>query len=173
MLTQETPCCIFANFVVKLQDDDSRQQLLLQVLTKSEQMECFMQERKHSLCVKVQQAAMWLPKVSQPHQVSEGQQQQQQQSRPLQRNISGSDNAETGYVNICGIALPCNILNASSVLAAPAGHTLIHTGAVDDNLKAAALALCQTRPLLLEGPPGQLQHHLLMCCSVLSLAMRC
>ncbi|KAL0049173.1 hypothetical protein WJX82_008148 [Trebouxia sp. C0006] len=39
-------------------DDDSRQQLLLHVLTKAEQMECFMQERKRSLSVKVQQAAM-------------------------------------------------------------------------------------------------------------------
>jgi len=149
----------------------------LQVLTKAEQMECFMQERKRSLCVKVQQAAMWLPKVTQPHQVPEGQQQQQQQQqdRPLQRNISGSDNARqrTGYVNICGIALPCKTLDASSILAAPAGHSLIYTAAVDDNLKAAALALCQTRPLLLEGPPGQLQHHLLMCCFTLFLAMRC
>ena len=138
-----------------------------------------MQERKRSLCVKVQQAAMWLPKVIQPDQLPEGQQsqqqQQQQQDRPLQRNISGSDNARqrTGYVNICGIALPCKTLDALSTLAAPAGHSLIYTAAVDDNLKAAALALCQTRPLLLEGPPGQLQHHLLRSCFILILAMRC
>ncbi len=128
-----------------------------------------MQERKRSLSVKVQQAAMWLPKVTQPDQLPDGRQQQQQQQqvqdRPFQRNISGGDNAQhrTGYVNICGIALPCKTLDASSILAAPAGHSLIYTAAVDDNLKAAALALCQTRPLLLEGPPGQLQPNLLMC----------
>ncbi len=145
----------------------------MQVLSKAEQMECFMQERKRSLCVKVQQAAMWLPNVTQPDQLPAGQQQQQQQERPLQRIILGSDNAQqrTGYVNICGIALPCKTLDASSILAAPAGHSLIYTAAVDDNLKGAALALCQTRPLLLEGPPGQLQHHLLMCCFILILAM--
>lgn len=131
-------------------------------------MECFMQERKRSLCVKVQQAAMWLPKVNQPL-VPEGQ--QQRQNRPLQ----GSDNAQqrTGYVNISGIALPCKTLDPSSILAAPAGHSLIYTAAVDDNLKAAALALCQTRPLLLEGPPGQLQHCLFLFCFILILAMRC
>ncbi|KAL0028971.1 hypothetical protein WJX77_009058 [Trebouxia sp. C0004] len=136
-------------------DDDSRQQLLLQVLTKAEQMQCFTQERKRSLHIKVQQAAMWLPNVTQPHQVPEGQQ-QRQQDRPLQRTISGSDNARqrTGYVNVCGIALPCKTLDASSILEAPAGQSLIYTAAVEDNLKAAALALCQTRPLLLEGPPG-------------------
>ena len=131
-----------------------------------------MQERKRSLCVKVQQAAMWVPKVTQPHLVPEGQQ-QQQQSRPLQRDVPGSDNAQhkTGYVNICGIALPCKTLDVSSILAAPAGRSLIYTAAVDDNLKAAALALCQTRPLLLEGPPGQLQAHLLMCCFTLFLIL--
>ncbi len=133
-----------------------------------------MQERKRSLCVKVQQAAMWLPNVNQPHLVPQGQQQQQQQQdRPLQTNISGSDNAQqrTGYVSICGIALPCKTLDAASILAAPAGRSLIYTAAVDDNLKAAALALCQARPLLLEGPPGQLQPHLLMCCFTLFLIL--
>ena len=57
--------------------------------------------------------------------------------------------AATGHVDICGVALPCGP-DASG----GGGGELVRTATVLRNLEAAALALCQQRPLLLEGPPG-------------------
>ena len=103
-----------------------------------------MRERSRSLPMKVQQALMWQPEDAHPG--------QQQQPVAASLHNTGSDDVQraSGYINICGIALPCKRLVGS----AQAVHRLIHTAAVADSLKAAALALCQNRPLLLEGPPG-------------------
>ena len=58
--------------------------------------------------------------------------------------------AATGHVDVCGIALPCG------PDAGGGAGELVRTPTVLRNLEAAALALCQQRPLLLEGPPGAL-----------------
>ena len=62
--------------------------------------------------------------------------------------------AATGHVDVCGVALPCGP-DASGGGGGGAGE-LVRTPTVLRNLEAAALALCQQRPLLLEGPPGVL-----------------
>lgn len=60
--------------------------------------------------------------------------------------------AATGHVDVSGVALPCGP-DASGGGGGGAGE-LVRTHTVLRNLEAAALALCQQRPLLLEGPPG-------------------
>lgn len=130
-----------------------------------------MRERKRSLPVKLQQAAMWLPTSSSQMQPPQQELQLQSHRTAAQRlSPSGADEQQkTGYINVCGIDLPCKTLDASSVVAAQAERRLIHTPAVGDNLKAAALALCQSRPLLLEGPPGEM---LASCCPMTVLAFQ-
>ena len=137
-----------------LQDDASKQQLLLQVLSKEEQLECFLRERSRSLDVKVQQAALWLPKAAQTD--DSNQHEQQPQAMDMCTDTHSQRQA-AGYVNVSGIDLPCRTVDTSGTgtgTTAPAPR-LVHTPAMVDNIKAAALALCQNRPLLLEGPPGQ------------------
>lgn len=97
------------------------------------------------------------------------QQQQQQQS---QQSVASTDlqlPEPRGFVNVCGVDLPRRMgsntaasgLNTSSkggaegVGCVPADeHAFVSTPTVTRNLRAAALALCADRPLLLEGPPG-------------------
>lgn len=62
--------------------------------------------------------------------------------------------AATGHVDVCGVALPCGP-DVGGGGGGGAGE-LVRTPTVLRNLEAAALALCQQRPLLLEGPPGVL-----------------
>lgn len=117
-----------------------------------------MRERKRSLPVKLQQAAMWLATSSSQMQPPQQELQLQPHRTAAQRLSPNGDDMQqrTGYVNVCGIDLPCKTLDASSVIAAQTERRLVYTPAVEDNLKAAALALCQSRPLLLEGPPGKM-----------------
>lgn len=62
---------------------------------------------------------------------------------------------EMGFVNVCGICLPKRDRAARQGDAASAPSVrLVATPSSEKNLEAAALVLCQERPLLLEGPPG-------------------
>lgn len=141
--------------VADLQDDASKQQLLLQVLTKEEQLECFLRERSRSLNVKVQQATLWLPTATQTDNHSQHDQHDQQPQAMDTPSDSNSKNQAAGYVNVSGIDLPCRTMDTSSLATTGPAQRLVHTPAMVDNIEAAALALCQNRPLLLEGPPGQ------------------
>ena len=140
-----------------MQDDSSKQQLLLQVLTKEEQLECFLRERSRSLDIKVHQAALWLPTAAQTDHSSQhdqhGQHKQQLQAMDTCTDTNSKDQA-AGFVTVSGIDLPCRTGGMASLAAKGPAHRLVHTPAMVDNIKAAALALCQNRPLLLEGPPG-------------------
>ncbi|KAK9809153.1 hypothetical protein WJX72_010301 [[Myrmecia] bisecta] len=55
-----------------------------------------------------------------------------------------------GYVNVCGILLP----HRDAPPETHASSRLVKTATAQRTLEAAALALCQGQPLLLEGPPG-------------------
>lgn len=134
-----------------LQDDASKQQLLLQVLTKEEQLECFLWERSRSLDVKVQQAALWLPTATQTDNSSQHDQQPQAMDTCTDTD---SKHWAAGFVNVSGIDLPFRTVDPSSLAPTCPAQRLVHTPAMVDNIKSAALALCQNRPLLLEGPPG-------------------
>ena len=154
----------YASLVMHPQGDQGKQQLLSQVLTREQQLECFMRERERSLARKVQQAAMWDPHAQQAQHVhsNHGQQPrqlQQQEAAPMDATVSNiTDNIslqqQAGYVRVCGIDLPCKQVEAATVATAGGGHRLVHTAAMQENMLAAALALCQNRPLLLEGPPA-------------------
>ena len=141
--------------IVHVQDDASQQQLLLRVMTEEEQLECFLRERSRSLDVKVQQAVLWLPTTTQTdhHSIQHDQHDQQPQAMDT-RTDTHSKNQAAGYVTVSGIDLPCRTADVSSLAATSPAQRLVHTSAMVDNIKAAALALCQNRPLLLEGPPG-------------------
>lgn len=133
-----------------MQDDASKQRLLLQVLTEEEHLECFLRERSRSLDTRVHQAALWLPGDAQTD--KQGQPEQHPQAIDTLPHDSTLQSA-AGFVRVCGIDLPCRTGASQASTGQPS--RLIHTAAVADNMKAAALALCQSRPLLLEGPPGQ------------------
>ncbi len=86
-------------------------------------------------------------------------QQQHQQQQPPGLALP----EPASFVRVCGMDLPRRISSASisgsgssSGGAPPAhdDHAFVSTPTVARNLRAAALALCAERPLLLEGPPG-------------------
>lgn len=138
-----------------LQDDASRQQLLLQVLSKEEQLQCFLRERSRSLDVKVQQAALWNPTHAHTHELDQQHLRQEQQPQAMDtRTHTDSQQQTAGYVSVSGIDLACRTVDTAATETAGHAPKLVHTPAMVDNIKAAALALCQNRPLLLEGPPG-------------------
>ncbi|KAL3144110.1 hypothetical protein ABBQ32_003901 [Trebouxia sp. C0010 RCD-2024] len=136
-------------------DDASRQQLLLQVLSKEEQLQCFLRERSRSLDVKVQQAALWNPTHAHTHELDQQHLRQEQQPQAMDtRTHTDSQQQTAGYVSVSGIDLACRTVDTAATETAGHAPKLVHTPAMVDNIKAAALALCQNRPLLLEGPPG-------------------
>ena len=107
---------------------------------------------------------MWDPHAQQAqharsNHLQQPQQLQQQEATPMDATISNitddvSIQQQAGYVSVCGIDLPCKQVEGAAVATAAGGHRLVHTAAMQQNMLAAALALCQNRPLLLEGPPG-------------------
>eukprot|EP00983_Pelagomonas_calceolata_P082556 1155962-Pelagomonas_calceolata.AAC.8 len=111
--------------------------------------------RKHS-------APEQLPPAAAPPLLLEQQQQQQQQQPTLALP------EPPGFVAVCGVDLPrrmcnggaststasCSALRSPQGTAPPDDHAFVATPTVARNLRAAALALCAERPLLLEGPPG-------------------
>ena len=58
-----------------------------------------------------------------------------------------------GFANVCGILLPTR--EQTGTLPESVQGSLVVTPTVQRNMEAAAMALCQKRPLLLEGPPGE------------------
>lgn len=62
-----------------------------------------------------------------------------------------------GFAAVCGVLLPARESQTAESSSA-ASPELVMTPTVAGNLKAAALALCQQKPLLLEGPPGAFLH---------------
>lgn len=137
------------------QDDASRQQLLGQVLSKEEQLECFLRERSRSLDVKLQQAALWTLTDAQTDQSDQQHLQHEQQPQAMDTRIDADSKQQAaGYVSVSGIDLACRSRGAAATETTGHASKLVHTPAMVDNIKAAALALCQNRPLLLEGPPG-------------------
>lgn len=111
-----------------------------------------MRERERSLAMKVQQAALWEP-THHGTQHTDASQLQQASAEAAPAAVAAMLQ-QSGYVNICGIELPFKRLDGANVVPALRSNQLICTAAVQANMLAAALALCQNRPLLLEGPPG-------------------
>ena len=64
-----------------------------------------------------------------------------------------------GFADVCGVLLPVRE-KPDFVSRDALHHRLVVTPTVERNLEAAVLALCQGRPLLLEGPPGALYSSL-------------
>jgi midasin len=64
----------------------------------------------------------------------------------------------SGFVELCGLEVPCNPAAADHSLhaltAAAGGPAFVRVPGAVAALEAAALALCQRQPVLLEGPPG-------------------
>jgi midasin len=85
-------------------------------------------------------------------------QQQQQQQQPDSGSGGGGGPAlppSSGFVELCGLEVPSRraAAGAATAAAAPSAR-LVRTAGAAAALEAAALALCQRQPLLLEGPPG-------------------
>lgn len=122
----------------------------MQVLSKQEQLECALRERSRSLDVKVQQAVLWIPTDAQTDMSDMHKQPQAMDTR----SHTDSQQHVAGYVNVSGIDLACRTVDTAGTEITRRVQRFVHTPAMVDNIKAAALALCQNRPLLLEGPPG-------------------
>ena len=56
---------------------------------------------------------------------------------------------------MAGLLLPCREAAPRAAGFGALRRRLVRTPAVERNLQAAALALCQQQPLLLQGPPGE------------------
>jgi hypothetical protein len=59
-----------------------------------------------------------------------------------------------GFASVAGILLPARSGTSGMHGGTAGASALVETPTWRRNLRAAALALCQRRPLLLEGPPG-------------------
>jgi midasin len=59
-----------------------------------------------------------------------------------------------GFATICGLELPCRPGGGGGGGGSGGGRKFVATESMQQVLESAALALCQRRPLLLEGPPG-------------------
>lgn len=74
---------------------------------------------------------------------------------PLSLHRIGRLAAPPEHVEVAGLLLPRRedtySTGSSSV---GTGHRLVRTPTVERTLQAAALAVCQQQPLLLQGPPG-------------------
>ena len=104
----------------------------------------------------MQQAALWTPTDAQTDEPDQYHLQHEQQPQAMDTRTDADSKQQTaGYVSVSGIDLACR--NVDTAATETTGHApkLVHTPAMVDNIKAAALALCQNRPLLLEGPPGE------------------
>ena len=63
-----------------------------------------------------------------------------------------------GWVRINEILLPAKPSITGALDISIFRHTFVKTQTAQRSLQAAALVLCQERPLLLEGPPGDGHH---------------
>ena len=134
------------------------------VLSEDEAADAACSYRQHRLNIAAERAAMWRNPS-------------QHLAQGTAACLANSENYDLerllpapGFVSICGILLPCRP-GASGHKAAHLwpgpkpnesdSHTvgaLVKTAAMFCSMKAAALALCQQRPIVFEGPPGNLCH---------------
>lgn len=132
--------------LIWVQSDAEKESLRAQVLSSEEALACALRWQQDCLRYTVERAGVWIepnPHVSSLA-ASSG------PSMPEQLLPA------SGFVSLCGIKLPCRG-NAGAVSAAAQSRgPFVRTETVDRNLEAAALVLCQQRPLLLEGPPGEI-----------------
>ena len=73
------------------------------------------------------------------------------------------------HVQIGGVLVPSAARPLSHSSHAAAGQ-VVSVPSLEDSLSAAALALCQDKPLLLEGQPGALAWQLLLHAELLASA---
>lgn len=127
--------------------------------------------RAQRACAALEHAAAWLPPSQHADSSLISAAAGDQAGPPPMEAVSWLPPAK-GYVDVCGVELPCRegsggpgALPSSSsskhkaaAQQQPGGSTgagaFVATPSATRNLRAAALALCAGRPLLLEGPPG-------------------
>ena len=173
-----------------LQSDASRSTLADQLLSVEQQVAAVAAWQARRNAVALEQAAMWLaapgsssssssssPSSGSSSSEAEAVTRQEQVWAGLGAASAASDPLglppARGFVEVCGIELPCKdeeeaaaAAGEAGAAAAPStpggdamtsyasGHCFVATPTVRRNLEAAALVLCQGLPLLLEGPPG-------------------
>ena len=130
--------------LVWVQSDAEKGSLKAQVLSSQEALACALRWQQDRLRYTVEHAGLWMEPPS--------------HSGSLEAS-SGHGMPEEllparGFVSLCGIKLPCRAGAGTVTAAAQSRGPFVRTETVSRNLEAAALVLCQQRPLLLEGPPG-------------------
>jgi hypothetical protein len=143
------------------QSDAGKQNLRAQVLSSEEACACAYRWQDDSLRYAVERAGFWMQPP--PHfghdagsheeagetslKASGDQMGQQPGDAPI------SDRG--GLVTLAGLELPFR--QSLGNVSPTANTSFIATDTVTRTLEAASLVLCQQKPLLLEGPPGQIQ----------------
>ena len=146
------------------QSDSSKEQLMSQHLSCQQQVDATASWQAQRNAAALEQAGIWLHRPATPaaaHHHTQGPTPTSRTSLP----------PAVGFVEVCGIELPCSISgsvgpcqlsgpdhDATATSTSAAAHfpelPYVQTGSVRRNVEGVALALCQGRPVLLEGPPG-------------------
>lgn len=141
---------------VWVQSDAGKESLRAQVLSGKEALACALRWRQDRLRYTVERAGLWMQPP--PHfcsiSGSEALLGPDSSSAGPTSGMSEQMLPASGFVSLCGIELPCRGTPGLASAAQSRGP-FVMTETVSRNLEAAALVLCQRRPLLLEGPPGE------------------
>ena len=153
-----------------MQSDAGRQALRRQVLTKEEALTAALRWREDCLRYQVERAGAWMQQPPHVQLQSSSSATSSSSAAPMEALPPATVNelgkeavaaeplaVASGHVEVCGVALPKRAAGSmgSSLTTRSA---LVRTPGMEAALEAAALVLCQDRPLLLEGPPGARMH---------------
>jgi hypothetical protein len=150
-----------------------------QVLSEEEALAAALSWREDCARYAAERAGAWMQQSSSPGPASSDmpalmeedgamQSSQIRQHHAVGPESGGSDSlaAASDHVEVCGVALPRRAGEPGG-----AGSGLVRTRTAQAALEAAALVLCQERPLLLEGPPGA--RTCCKPCTIRMLAQQC
>ena len=158
---------------VWVQSDAGKESLRAQVLSGEEALACGLRWRQDRLRYTVERAGLWMQPP--PHfcsmSGSEALPGPDSSSAGPSSGMSEQMLPASGFVSLCGIELPCRGTPGLASAAQSRGP-FVMTETVSRNLEAAALVLCQRRPLLLEGPPGKSSPICLHSSGVLNASIR-
>lgn len=128
-----------------IQGDADKVRLRNTVLMPEEDVACAARWRADCARYAVERAGSWMSSASSASGASSGAAAESAPAQQLTEVPAGS-----GYVSLGGIPVPTRGMQRG----APDARHFVMTATAEQNLQACALVLCQRRPLLLEGPPG-------------------
>ena len=131
---------------ISVQGDADKAQLRRVVLSPEQEVACAMSWLTDCGRYAVERAGFWMSARGFPQGASEG----AETSAPAPAQQQAEVPAGSGFVSLGGIPVP----SRGAQRGAQSARQFVRTATAEQSLQACALVLCQSRPLLLDGPPG-------------------